>query len=102
MAKHLKSITSDEIDQVVSTLDPAVSLFKYFSNNQIKANPHNYHSLINKDSRKKITIGGNTGVKINVKIIANQISCKVKSKTFVEDLRNNASQKIHAIAKITQ
>ena len=53
MAKHLKSITSDEIDQVVSTLDPAVSLFKYFSNNQIKANPHNYHSLINKDSRKK-------------------------------------------------
>lgn len=46
-------IVGNNIDQITSALqNTAASLFKWFSNNQMKVNPDKFH-LLNDESRKK-------------------------------------------------
>ena len=48
----------DSIDRVISRLEQiAKSLYKWFSDNQMKANPDKCHLLLNNSCKKKINIG---------------------------------------------
>ena len=75
--------TANTIDEVIQSLqyDPMM-LFKWFSNNQLKANTSKYHLLLNKKHEVTIRIGSTEienseykkllGIKVNTKLNFNE------------------------------
>ena len=50
-------IAEENIDQIISALEnSAVSLFKWFSDNQLKANPHKCDFLITETCKRKLRL----------------------------------------------
>ena len=60
------------------------SLFKWFSDNQMKANPERYHLLISSTSQREIKVDN-----------------KLRLNAHVENLCKKVSRKIHALAWVT-
>ena len=96
-------VIGDNIDQVISALEnAAASLFNWFSDNQMKANPNKCHLLINKDCKKHINIDGNIIGNSNCeKLLGIKVDSKLDFKHHVEDLCSKASRKMHALARIS-
>ena len=80
----------------------AKSLFKWFSDNQMKANPEKCHLLISSTSQSQFKIG-NVTIKSSIceKLLVIKIDNKLMLNAHVEDLCKKANRKIHALARVT-
>ena len=95
--------TGENIEEVITKLEKETSfLFKWFSNNQMKANPDKCHLLINRDCRQEIKIG-NILVENSKheKLLGINIDNKLNFDMHVASLCKNASRKMHVLARIT-
>ena len=93
----------ESIGQVISRLEEtAKSLFKWFSDNQMKANPGKCHLLLNNSCKKKINIGKfEIESSMQEKLLGITIDNDVNLASHVKNLCENASRKMHALARIS-
>ena len=77
------------------------TLFKWFTNNLLKANPQKSHLLTNSAQEIQINIGGMTICNSKCeKLLGVHIDNKLTFETHVRALRKKASQKLNAFARI--
>ena len=80
----------------------AESLFKWFSDNQMKDNPEKYNLLISSISQSELKIGNATTESITCeKLIRIKNNNKLRLNAHVEDICKKVSRKIHALARVT-
>ena len=95
--------TFDEsAEKVVDKLEiVAKILFKWFSDNQMKANPDKCHLLISSASQSKLKVG-NVAIKSRTceKLLGIKFDNKLRLSAHVEDLCKKVSRKIHAFARV--
>ena len=89
-------------ENVVSSLKSySISLFDWFSNNQIKANPEKYHLLINVNGPATIKIREHTiSNSYCQKLLDAKIDSQLKFSNHLELIIKKASQKVHVLARI--
>ena len=76
-------------------------LFKYFTDNRLKANPEKSHLLTNFAQQIQINIGGLAlSISKCEKLLVIHIDKKLTFKPHVRSLYNNSSQKLNAFARI--
>ena len=95
--------TGENIKEVVTKLKKeTLSLFKWFSDNQMKANPDKCHLLINRDCKQEIEIS-NISIKNSKyeKLLGITIDQKMNFNMHVVDLCKKASRKMHVLSRIT-
>ena len=95
--------TDESAEKVIDKLEiEAKSLFKWFSDNQMKANPDKCYLLISSTSQSKLNIG-NVTIKSSIceKLLRIKIDNKLRLSAHVEDLLKKASRKIHALVRVT-
>ena len=95
--------TGENIEEVILNLEKeASSLFKWFSDNQMKANPDKCHLLINSNSVREITLDDKViESSKHEKLLGIKIDNKLNFNLHVESLCKNASSKMHALARVT-
>ena len=95
--------TGENIEEVISKLEKdASSLFKWFSDNQMKANPDKCHLLLNNNSQHQIVIGDVTIKSSDYeRLLGIKIDNKLNFNMHVEELCKNASRKLHALSRVT-
>ena len=101
--KNTPYTTDESAEKVIDKLEiEAKSLFKWFSNNQMKANPNKCHLLISSTSQSELKIG-NVTIKSGIceKLLGIKIDNKLRLNAHVEDLCKKASRKVHALARVT-
>ena len=91
------------INQIISTLEGAASkLFLWISQNYLKANPDKSHLLLSDKENRIITIQSeiikNTNAK---KLLGITFDSDLKFNTHVTNICNKASQKLHALARVS-
>ena len=94
----------ESIDQVIPRLEEtAKSLSKWFSDNQMKANPGKCHLLLNNSCKKnKINVGEfEIESSTQEKLLGITIDNNLNFASHVENLCRNASRKVHALARIS-
>ena len=93
----------DSIDQVISRLEETTeSLFKWFSDNQMKANLDKCHLFLNNCCKKKIKIGDSEILSsTRDKLLGITIDNNLKFTLHVEYLCKNVSRKMHVLARIS-
>ena len=94
----------ESIDQVIPRLEEtAKSLSKWFSDNQMKANPGKCHLLLNNSCKKnKINVGEfEIESSTQEKLLGITIDNNLNFASHVENLCKNASRKVHALARIS-
>ena len=87
--------TDESAEKLIDKLEiVAKSLFKWFSDNQMKANPDKCHLLISSASQSELKIG-NVTIKSSIceKLLGIKIDNKLRVNAHVEDLRKKASRK---------
>ena len=97
-------VCKDDINSVINHLkDDSETLLQWFSNNTLKANPDKFHLILSEpDSTVKINIAEN---EINnneyQKLLGVTIDSKMKFEKHVSNLCKKASQKLHALARVS-
>ena len=77
-------------------------LFKWFSDNQMKANPNKCHLLVSSTSQSEINIGNVTTKSSTCeKFLRINTDNKLRLNAHVEDLCKKASREMHALARVT-
>ena len=95
--------TNESAEKVIDKLEiEAKSLFKWFSDNQMKANPDKCHLLISSASQSELRVGIVT-IKSSIceKLLGIKIDNKLRLNTHVENLCKKVSRKIHGLARVT-
>ena len=96
-------IEHDDIDQIISRLEEtAESLFKWFSDNQMKANADKCHLRLNNSCKTKIKIGKfENESSTQEKLLGITIDNNLNFVSHVENLCKNCSRKMHALVRIS-
>ena len=95
--------TDESAEKVIDKLEIVVkSLFKWFSDNQMEANPGKCHMLISSTSQSELKTG-NVTIKRSIceMLLRMKIGNKLWLNAHVEDLCKKAIRKIHALARVT-
>ena len=89
-------------ESVVSSLENfSASLFEWFSNNQMNANPEKCHQLINVNRPATIKIGEDTISKSYCeKLLGVKTDSQLSFNNHLETIIKRASQKVHVLARI--
>ena len=95
--------TRNSIEEVIQKLENAAeTLFQWFSDNQMKANPDKCHFLCNSNSEISLTIETkkikNSKFK---KLLGVKLDSKLNFNSHIHDICQKAGQKLNAISKIT-
>ena len=90
-------------EKVIDKLEiEAKSSFKWFSDNQMKANPDKWRLLISSTSQSELKIG-NVTIKSSTceKLLEIKIDNKLRLNSHLEGLCKKSSRKMHALARVT-
>ena len=95
--------TSACVNDVVDKLEKTANdMFNWFSENEMKANTDKCHLILNCSDRKQIKINNENIKSSNYeKLLGIQIDKKLTFHKHVGGLCKKASQKMHALARIT-
>ena len=93
--------TADTIEEVIKLLErDSTMLFKWFSDNQMKANISKYHLLVNKKDEVVINLG-ETEIKNSEyeKLLGIKFDTKLNFNEHLNDIINKASRKVNALSR---
>ena len=95
--------TGNSIKEVIQKLENAAkTLFQWFSDNQIKANPDKYHFLCSSNSEVSLTIKNQKIKNSNLgKLLGIKLDAKLNFNSYIHDICQKAGQKLNAISRIT-
>ena len=101
--------TADTIEEVIDTIEEVIKslerdstmLFKWFSDNQMKANISKCHLLVNKNDEVVINLG-ETEIKNSEyeKLLGIKVDTKLNFNEHLNDIINKASFKVNALSRI--
>ena len=94
--------TADTIDEVTKLLErDSTMLFKWFSDNQMKANISKCHLLVNKNDEVVINLG-ETEIKNSEyeKLLGIKVDTKLNFNEHLNDIISKASRKINALSRV--
>ena len=94
--------TADTIEEVIKLLErDSTMLFKWFSDNQMKANISKYHLLVNKKDEVVINLG-ETEIKNSEyeKLLGIKFDTKLNFNEHLNDIINKASRKVNALSRV--
>ena len=102
ISNRTPSRTADTIDEVIKLLEhDSMMLFKWFSDNQMKANISKYHCLVNKNDKVVINLGE---VEIknneNEKLLRIKCDTKLNFNEHLNDIISKLSHKINALSRV--
>ena len=97
-------VTNTDIKEGLKDIERITSiLLEWFSNNYMKANPDKCHLLTSSSSEVNITVDGNLiQASSSEKLLGIKIDCNLSFNEHVEDICKKASQKLNALARISQ
>ena len=95
-------VSADTIDEVIKTLETAfVKLFKWFANNQMKANQDKCHLIVSKNENISMYISAfeikNTNCE---KLLGIKVDSRLNFNEHLDDIIKKASRKINALSRI--
>ena len=95
--------TGNSIEEVIQKLENAAkTLFQWFSDNQMKANPDKCHFLCNSNSEVSLTIETQKIKNSKFeKLLGIKLDSKLKFNSHMHDICQKAGQKLNAISRIT-
>ena len=93
----------DNIDEVIFSLqESSKKLFKWFADNQMKANENKCHLIVSANELTEIQIGGfSIKNSVSEKLLGVNIDSKLKFDCHVNHLCNKANKKLRGLAKVT-
>ena len=94
--------TADTIDEVTKLLErDSTMLFKWFSDNQMKANISKCHLLVNKNDEVVINLG-ETEIKNSEyeKLLGIKVDTKLNFNEHLNDIISKASRKVNALSRV--
>ena len=87
---------------IVSLKDISSRLFKWFNDNQMKANPEKCHLLLNSSSTWTITLEGNDILNSKCeKLLGVNFDCGLSFKEHITTICKKASNKLHALSRVS-
>ena len=95
--------TGNSIEEVIQKLEnTAKTLFQWFSDNQMKANPDKCHFLCNSNSEVSLTIETQKIKNSKFeKLLGIKLDSKLNFNSHIHDICQKAGQKLNAISRIT-
>ena len=95
--------TGSSIVEVIQKLENAAkTLFQWFSDNQMKANPDKCHFLCNSNSEVSLTIETQKIKNSKFeKLLGSKLDSKLNFSSHIHDICQKAGQKLNAISRIT-
>ena len=95
--------TGNSIEEVIQKLENAAkTLFQWFSDNQMKANPDKCHFLCNSNSEVSLTIETQKIKNSKFeKLLGIKLDSKLNFNSHIHDICQKAGQKLNAISRIT-
>ena len=95
--------TGNSLEEVIQKLENAAkTLFQWFSDNQMKANPDKCHFLCNSNSEVSLTIETQKIKNSKFeKLLGIKLDSKLNFNSHVHDICQKAGQKLNAISRIT-
>ena len=95
--------TGNSIEKVIQKLENAAkTLFQWFSDNQMKANPDKCHFLCNSNSEVSLTIETQKIKNSKFeKLLGIKLDSKLNFNSHIHDICQKAGQKLNAISRIT-
>ena len=96
-------VSADTIDEVIKTLETAsVKLFKWFADNQRKANQDKCNLIFSKNENVSVHIGPFEIKAINCeKLSVTKVCSRLSFNELVDSIVKKASRKINALSRIT-
>ena len=94
--------TADTIEEVIKLLErDSMMLFKWFSDNQMKANISKCHLLVNKNDEVVINLG-ETEIKNSEyeKLLGIKVDTKLNFNEHLNDIISKASRKVNALSRV--
>ena len=97
-------VSGETIDDVIHHLEiTSISLFKWFSNNQMKVNPEKCHFLLSTKALKEMKLDNTTIENSECeKLLGVFIDSDMSFKTHLDNICKKASNKIQALGRVTQ
>ena len=96
-------ITANSMDEVIEKLENAAkTLFRWFSDNEMKANPDKRHFLCSSNREVSLTI--ETQIIKNSKfekLLGIKLDSKLNFNSHIHDIYQNTEQKLNAISRTT-
>ena len=84
---------ADTIEEVIKLLErDSTMLFKWFCDNQMKANINKYHLLVNKKGEVVINLGE--------KLLGIKVATKLNFNEHLNDIISKASRKVNALSRV--
>ena len=95
--------TGNSMEEVIQKLENAAkTLFQWFSDNQMKANPDKCHFLCNSNSEVSLTIETQKVKNSKFeKLLGIKLDSKLNFNSHIHDICQKAGQKLNAISRIT-
>ena len=95
--------TGNSMEEVIQKLENAAkTLFQWFSDNQMKANPDKSHVLFNSNSEVSLTIETQKIKNSKFeKLLGMKLDSKLNFNSHIHDICQKAGQKLNAISRIT-
>ena len=94
--------TADTIEEIIKLLErDSMMLFKWFSDNQMKANISKCHLLVNKNDEVVINLG-ETEIKNSEyeKLLGIKVDTKLNFNEHLNDIISKASRKVNALSRV--
>ena len=93
---------ADTIDEVIKLLEhDSMMLFKWFSDNQMKANISKYHCLVNKNDKVVINLGeAEIKNNENEKLLRIKCDTKLNFNEHLNDIISKLSHKVNALSRV--
>ena len=96
--------TGKNTQEIISQLErSSVSIFKWFENNGMKANPDKCHLLLSKNGNLEVNIDGNRISNSRIeKLLGITIDNQLNFEGHISKICKTASNKLHALARVSQ
>ena len=94
---------ANNMDEVVKSLEePSTKLFKWFSDNLMKSNAEKLHLLVSTNNTVNTKVE-NSDIKNShyQKLLGAKFGHKLTCDNHISDLHKKASEKVHALARVT-
>ena len=94
--------TANTIDELIQSLErDSMMLFRWFSDNHMKANISKYHLLVNKKNKVTIRIGDNEIKNSEYeKLLGIKVEAKLNFREHLNDIISKVRRKVNALSRV--